>query len=324
MKRRDLTTFFGAAAALPLAARAQAPPMPVVGILNSGGLPTPSGLAALRQGLAEMGFVEGRNVALELRGTAQYDQLPALAAELVRRQVAVIFVWGSANAALAAKAATSTIPIVFANGSDPVRTGIVASLSRPGGNVTGVTYYNSALVQKRLEMLRELAPRARTIGFLTNPAIQTSDENLADMRTAIDFLGGRLLVLKASNTGEIETAFLTAVSQAADAILVGPDPTFTSRREQIVALAARHRLPANYFRKVFCEDGGLSSYGTDFADSERQAGLYIGRILKGEKPADLPVQQPDTYEIVINLKTARSLGLAVPPALIARANELIE
>jgi putative ABC transport system substrate-binding protein len=278
----------------------------------------------LRQGLGEMGFVEGRNVTLELRGTAQYDQLPALAAELVRQQVAVIFVWGSVNSALAAKAATSSIPIVFANGSDPVRTGIVASLSRPGGNVTGVTYYNSALVQKRLEMLRELAPKARTIGFLTNPTIRTSDENLADMRTAIDVLGGRLLVLNASNTGEIETAFLTAVGQAADAILLGPDPTFTSRREQIVALAARHRLPTNYFRKVFCEEGGLSSYGTDFADSERQAGLYIGRILKGEKPADLPVQQPDTYEIVINLKTARSLGLTVPPALIARANEVIE
>jgi putative ABC transport system substrate-binding protein len=324
MRRRDLTTFLGAAAAWPLAARAQQPSMPVVGFLFSGGPPNANTLTALAKGLGEMGFVEGRNVTIELHGTAQYDLFPALAAELVRRQVAVIFVWGTANSALAAKAATSSIPIVFANGSDPVKSGIVKSLSRPGGNVTGVTFYNSGLVAKRLEMLRELVPKARTIGFLTNPTIQTSDANLADMRAAIDVLGGRLLVLNASHAGEIDTAFARAAGQAADALLVGPDPTFTSRREQIIGLAARHRLPANYFRKIFCDDGGLSSYGTDFAESERQAGVYIGRILKGEKPADLPVQQPDKYEIIINLKTARTLGLTVPPALIVRANEVIE
>jgi putative ABC transport system substrate-binding protein len=271
-----------------------------------------------------MGFVEGRNVAIELRGTDQYDQFPVLAAELVRRQVAVIFVWGTANSALAAKAATSSIPIVFANGSDPVKSGIVESLNRPGGNVTGVTFYNSGLVAKRLEMLREMVLQANVIGFLTNPTIQTSDQNLSDMRAAIGVLGGKLLVLNASTGDEIDTAFASAAGQHVDALLVGSDPTFTTRRSQIVELAARHRIPANYFTRAFSDAGGLSSYGADFRESERQAGIYIGRILKGEKPADLPVQQPTKYEIVINLKTAKALGLTVPPALLVRADEVIE
>jgi putative ABC transport system substrate-binding protein len=324
MQRREFITLLGGAAAWPFVARAQQPAMPVVGYLNSGGMPNATTLAALRKGLGEMGFVEGRNVAIEVRGTEQYDQFPVLAAELVRRQVAVIYVRGTANSAPAAKAATSSIPIVFANGSDPVKSGIVESLNRPGGNVAGVTFYNSGLVAKRLELLREIVPQAKMIGFLTNPKIQTSDQNLADMRAAIGVLGGKLLVLNASTEDEIDTAFASAAGQHVDALLVGPDPTFTTRRTQMVGLAARYRIPANYFNRAFSDVGGLSSFGTDFAESERQAGIYIGRVLKGEKPADLPVQQPTKYEIVINLKTAKALGLTVPPTLLARADEVIE
>lgn len=324
-QRRDFITLLGGfAAALPLAGHAQQPSSPVIGFLNSGGMPSANTLAALRKGLGEMGFVEGRNVAFELRGTDQYDQFPVLAAELVRRQVAVIFVWGTANSALAAKAATSSIPIVFANGSDPVKSGIVESMNRPGGNVTGVTFYNSGLVAKRLELLRQIVPQTKLIGFLTNPKIQTSAQNLADMQAAIGVLGGKLLVLNASTGDEIDAALASAAGHEVDALLVGPDPTFTARRAQMVELAARYRIPANYFTRAFPDAGGLSSYGTAFAESERQAGIYIGRILKGEKPADLPVQQPTTYEIVINLKTAKALRLTVPAMLLAQADDVIE
>jgi putative ABC transport system substrate-binding protein len=324
-QRRDFITLLGGfAAALPLAGHAQQPSSPVIGFLNSGGMPSANTLAALRKGLGEMGFVEGRNVAFELRGTDQYDQFPVLAAELVRRQVAVIFVWGTANSALAAKAATSSIPIVFANGSDPVKSGIVESMNRPGGNVTGVTFYNSGLVAKRLELLREIVPQTKLIGFLTNPKIQTSAQNLADMQAAIGVLGGKLLVLNASTGDEIDAALASAAGHEVDALLVGPDPTFTARRAQMVELAARYRIPANYFTRAFPDAGGLSSYGTAFAESERQAGIYIGRILKGEKPADLPVQQPTKYEIVINLKTAKALRLTVPAMLLAQADDVIE
>jgi putative ABC transport system substrate-binding protein len=324
-QRRDFITLLGGfAAALPLAGHAQQPSSPVIGFLNSGGMPSANTLAALRKGLGEMGFVEGRNVAFELRGTDQYDQFPVLAAELVRRQVAVIFVWGTANSALAAKAATSSIPIVFANGSDPVKSGIVESMNRPGGNVTGVTFYNSGLVAKRLELLREIVPQTKLIGFLTNPKIQTSAQNLADMQAAIGVLGGKLLVLNASTGDEIDAALASAAGHEVDALLVGPDPTFTARRAQMVELAARYRIPANYYTRAFPDAGGLSSYGTAFAESERQAGIYIGRILKGEKPADLPVQQPTKYEIVINLKTAKALRLTVPAMLLAQADDVIE
>jgi putative ABC transport system substrate-binding protein len=322
-QRRDFI-LGGFAAALPLAGHAQQPSSPVIGFLNSGGMPSANTLAALRKGLGEMGFVEGRNVAFELRGTDQYDQFPVLAAELVRRQVAVIFVWGTANSALAAKAATSSIPIVFANGSDPVKSGIVESMNRPGGNVTGVTFYNSGLVAKRLELLRQIVPQTKLIGFLTNPKIQTSAQNLADMQAAIGVLGGKLLVLNASTGDEIDAALASAAGHEVDALLVGPDPTFTARRAQMVELAARYRIPANYFTRAFPDAGGLSSYGTAFAESERQAGIYIGRILKGEKPADLPVQQPTKYEIVINLKTAKALRLTVPAMLLAQADDVIE
>jgi putative tryptophan/tyrosine transport system substrate-binding protein len=328
VKRREFITLLGGAAVLPLlrpiAARAQQPAMPVIGFLSSGGTPNPNTLTALRKGLDEMGFVEGRNVTIEVRGAESYEQLPVLAAELVRRAVAVIFAWGTANSALAAKAATTTIPVVFANGSDPVRSGIVASLNRPGGNLTGVSFYNSALVAKRLEVLRELVPVASTIGFLNNPTIQTSRQNVADLQAATAAIGVRMVLLNASTEGEINAAFSAAAEGHVDALLVGPDATFNVRRAQIASLAASYRIPANHPSRIYAEAGGLSSYGDLRAESERQAGIYIGRVLKGEKPADLPVQQPTKFELAINLKAAKALGLEVPPMLLARADEVIE
>ncbi len=322
MKRREFLSFAGAAPLWPLAARAQQ--MPVIGFLSTGGQPNLDSLAALREGLGKMGYVDGQNVKIEIRGAEQYDQLPALAVELVRQKVDVIFAWGSLNAALAAKAATATIPIVFVNGTDPVKAGIVESMNRPGGNVTGATYDNSGLVKKRLEVLAKLVPGATTIGFLNNPTILTSSQNLADMEEAGRALDRRMSVLNASSEDEINAAFVKAADLRVDALLVGPNPTFTVRRAQIVALAARYRIPANYFRRAFCDVGGLSSYGADFADTERQAGIYIGRILKGEKPADLPVQQPTKFEMVLNLKTAKALDLVIPPTVLALANDVIE
>jgi putative ABC transport system substrate-binding protein len=271
-----------------------------------------------------VGYVEGRNIKIEIRGAEQYDQLPVLAAELVRQKVDVIFAWGSLNAALAAKAATRTIPIVFVNGADPVKSGLVESINRPGGNMTGATYDNSGIVKKWLEVLCNLVPGATTIGFLNNPTILTSGQNLADMEAAGRTLNRRMSVLNASTEDEINSAFAKAAELRVDALLVGPNPTFTVRRAQIVALAAHHRIPANYFRRAFCDLGGLSSYAPDFADTERQAGVYIGRILKGEKPADLPVQQPTKFEMVLNLKTAKALGLTIPPTVLALANDVIE
>jgi putative ABC transport system substrate-binding protein len=238
--------------------------------------------------------------------------------------VAVIFAWGTANSALAAKAATTTIPVVFANGSDPVGSGIVASLNRPGGNLTGVSFYNSALVAKRLEVLRELVPVASTIGFLNNPTIQTSRQNVADLQAATAAIGVRMVLLNASTEGEINAAFSAAAEGHVDALLVGPDATFNVRRAQIASLAASYRISANHPSRIYAEAGGLSSYGDLRAEWERQAGIYIGRVLKGEKPADLPVQQPTNFELVINLKAAKALGLEVPPMLLARADEVIE
>ena len=323
MKRREFLSFAGGATVWPLAARAQQA-MPVIGFLSTGGPPNPDSLAALREGLGKMGYVEGRNIKIEIRGTEQYDQLPVLAAELVRQKVDVIFAWGSLNAALAAKATTETIPIVFANGSDPVKSGLVESLNRPGGNLTGTTYDNSGILKKRLEVLSNLIPAATAIGFLNNPTILTSNQNLADMEAAGRALNRRMSALNASSEDEINSAFAKAADLRVDALSVGPNPTFTVRRAQIVALAARYRIPANYFRRAFCDVGGLSSYAPDFADTERQAGVYIGRILKGEKPADLPVQQPTKFEMVLNLKTAKALGLVIPPAVLALANVVIE
>jgi putative ABC transport system substrate-binding protein len=324
MRRREFIALLGGVAtAWPLAARAQQPG-PVIGYLSSGGQPRESTLAALREGLGKMGYVEGRNITIEIRATEQYDQLPALAAELVRQKVDLIFAWGSANAALAAKAATATIPIVFTNGSDPVKSGIIESMNRPGGNITGVSYYNSGIMTKRLELLSKLVPGATRIGFLNNPTIQTSGQNLADMEQAVRALDCQMLVLNASSEDEINAAFAKAADLHVDALLAGPDPTFTARRAQIVALAARYRIPANYYNRVLCDAGGLSSYGAVFEDTDRQAGVYIGRILKGEKPGDLPVQLPTKFETVLNLKTAKALGLVIPPTVLALADEVIE
>ena len=324
MNRREFITLIGGAAvALPFGAHAQQP-IPVIGFLSTGGQPSSDSLAALREGLSKMGYVDGRNIKIEIRGAEQYDLLPVLAAELVRQKVDVIFAWGSLNAALAAKAATQTIPIVFVNGADPVKSGIVESLNRPGGNMTGGTYDNSGILKKRLEVLSQLLPGATTIGFLNNPTILTSSQNLADMEAAGSALNRRISVLNASSEDEINSAFAKAADLRVEALLVGPNPTFTVRRAQIVALAAHYRIPANYFRRSFCDLGGLSSYAPDFADTERQAGIYIGRILKGEKPADLPVQQPTKFEMVLNLKTAKALGLVIPPTVLALANDVIE
>ena len=324
MKRRDFIALLGgAAAAWPLAARAQQRTAPVIGVLSGGGQINPNTLAALREGLGKTGYVEGRNITIEIRGT-EYYQLPVVAAELARQKVDVIFAWGSANAALAAKAATTTIPIVFANGSDPVKYGIVESMNRPGGNTTGVTYDNSGIVMKRLELLCKLAPGATTIGFLNNPTIVTSSQNVADMEAAVRALDRRMSVFNASSEDEINSAFAKAADLRADALLVGPDPMFNARRAQIAALAARYRIPANYNRRVFCDAGGLSSYGAVFDDIDRQAGVYIGRILRGEKPADLPVQRPTKFEMVLNLKAAKALGIVIPATVLALADEVIE
>jgi putative ABC transport system substrate-binding protein len=323
VKRREFLGLAGGATVWPLAVRAQQT-MPVIGFLSTGGQPSPDSLAALREGLGKMGYVDGRNIKIEIRGAEQYDQLPALAAGFVRQKVDVIFAWGSLNAALAAKTATQTIPIVFVNGADPVKSGVVESLNRPGANMTGGTYDNSGILKKRLEVLCQLVPGATTIGFLNNPTILTSSQNLADIEAAGRALDRRMSVLNASSEDEINLAFAKAVDLRVDALLIGPNPTYTVRRAQIVALAARYRIPANYFRRAFCDMGGLSSYAPDFADTERQAGIYIGRILKGEKPADLPVQQPTKFEMVLNLKTAKALGLVIPPIVLALANDVIE
>ena len=324
MRRRDVIGLIGAAAAWPRITRAQADKVTTIGFLSTGGPPNPASLAAFRQGLSEAGFVDGRNLAIEIRGAERYEQLAPFAADLVHREVSAIFAWGSANSALAAKAATTAIPIVFVNGSDPVKSGIVDNINRPGGNVTGVSYYNSGIVAKRLELLSKLAPGATMIGFLNDPGIQTSSENVADMEAAAAAVGRRFVVLNASNGVQIDTAFAKAAGQHIDALLVGPAPTFTVNRERIVAHAERLRIPANYFRRAFCDVGGLSSYGADFAAVERQGGVYVGRILKGEKPADLPVQQPIKFEMVLNLKAAKTLGLTIPPTILALADEVIE
>jgi putative ABC transport system substrate-binding protein len=324
MRRREFITLLGAAAAWPVATPAQQPAMPVIGYLSGAGQPPPLALNGFLKGLSGFGYVEGQNVAIEIRATAQYDQLAALAAELARRQVAVIYAFGTANSARAAKAATATIPIVFANGSDPVLLGLVASMSRPGGNVTGVTFFSGTLVAKRLELLRELVPQAATIAFLVNPTNTRNEIDKSDMQTAARSVGQHIAVLSASTAAEIETAFATAAQQRAGAILVNGDAFFTGQPHQLVALAARYRIPTSFPSKAAVEAGGLMSYGDDRWDSYRQAGAYVGRILKGDKPADLPVLQPTRFELVINLKTAKALGLDVPPMLLARTDAVIE
>jgi putative ABC transport system substrate-binding protein len=326
MKRRAFITLLGGAAAWPLAAWAQQAAMPVIGFLNSASFDTYSHLLrAFRQGLKDTGYVEGENVAIEYRWAENhFDRLPALAGELIRRKVAAIAATGGIHSALAAKAATTTIPIVFNIGDDPVRLGLVASLARPGGNVTGINNFIYELVAKRLALLRELVPAAVRVAVLVNPANAQTETTMRDVEAAARAIGLQLQIVNASSSREIDAAFAIFVRDQVDALFIPPDPLFISRRIQIVQLAARHAFPATYPVRDFAEAGGLMSYGTNTADAWRQTGIYTGRILKGAKPADLPVVQATKFELVINAQTARMLGLTVAPQLLASADEVIE
>ena len=325
MRRRDFIAALGSAAAMwPHAARAQQASMPVIGFLRSASLvDVPYFVTAFRQGLKEAGFVEGQNVAIEFRSAEnQPDRLPALVADLIGRPVAVIV--GDNVSALAAKAATKTIPIVFAGGGDPVQEGLVASLNRPGSNATGVNFFTGVLGAKRLELLRQLVPKATTIAVLVNPnTIQTEAERKA-VQAAAEAIGRQLIILDVSSDRDIETAFETLVQRGAGALLVGSGAFMNSHRERLVALAARHTLPAIYAQRETAVAGGLMSYGTSITDAYRQVGIYVGRVLNGEKPADLPVMQSTKFEFVINLKTAKALGLEMPLSMQASADEVIE
>jgi putative ABC transport system substrate-binding protein len=326
MRRREFITLLGGAPVWPIGARAQQPSVPMIGVLGGA---TPDAyrpfVAAFRQGLSGGGHLEGENLAIEYRWAAnQYEKLPALAADLVRRQVRVIATIGGTPVALAAKAATATIPMVFVIGSDPVKLGLVASFNRPDGNVTGVSQFASALVPKRLELIRELLPTVATIAVLINPTNPNAESVMKDAETAAHALGQEIHVLNASSEYELDTSFATRFQPPLDAVIVMDDAFFLSRRDQLAMIAALQGLPAIYPWPEFVKVGGLMSYGTSLADAYRQAGIYVSRILKGEKPRDLPVMQPTKFELVINLKTAKALGIDVPPTLLARADEVIE
>jgi ABC-type uncharacterized transport system substrate-binding protein len=328
MRRREfLGMLGGAAAAWPLAASAQQSAMPVIGFLDTRSQDTIAGrLNALRRGLKETGYVEGENVTIVYRWAEdRYDRLPELAADLVRRQVAIIAASGGIPPASAAKAATATIPIVFAVPDDPVRLGLVTSLARPGGNLTGINFFNVELTAKRLELLRELVPAAARMAVLVNPTSVTSTENtMRDLEPAARAMGLQIRVFNASTSREIDAAFAALVRERPDVLFVAGDGFFNSRRVQLANLTVRHALPAAFSQREIVEAGGLMSYGSDILDVYRQSGVYAGRILKGAKPADLPVVQSSKFELVINHQTARMLGLTVPPTLLARADEVIE
>jgi putative ABC transport system substrate-binding protein len=327
IRRREFIGLLGGAAAgWPLAARAQQAAMPVVGFLSanlSAGFPQYT--AAFRQGLAGAGFVEGKNVAIEFRFAEQHlERVPALAMDLVRRQVAVIFTAGGDVPAMVAKGATSTIPIVFVTGFDPVKSGLVASLNRPGGNLTGATVIAGQLAAKRLELLRELVPAARVVAMLANPNSPNAEAGVADAETAGRALGQEIHVLPAGNEQEVEAAFTALARLKADALVIDPDPLFANLRAKIVALAEQRALPAVYYSREYADAGGLISYGASFTSLYRLGGIYVGRILKGAKPAELPVVQPTKFDLIINLKTAKTLGLTIPPGILAIADEVIE
>jgi putative ABC transport system substrate-binding protein len=326
MRRRDFISILGGTAAWPLAARAQQPAIPVIGYLSSrtaeSDVPM---LTAIREGLGAAGFTENRNIAIKYRfADGQYDRHAALVADLVRQHVAVIASVGNVTASLSAKAATSTIPIVFNTGGDPIQAGLVRSINRPGGNATGVVTQTNILVGKSMGLLRELVPNARTIAVLANPTASAFAEQQAEAREAAATLGLQMRRLEASTVSGIDEAFASLAREPADVMQVPVDPFFLTRATQIVALAARYQVPAIYVRRPFAEVGGLITYGDDVAYSYRQMGVYIGRILKGEKPADLPVVQTNKFELVINLKTAKALGLEVPAKLLALADDVIE
>jgi putative tryptophan/tyrosine transport system substrate-binding protein len=325
MKRREFIALLGgAAAAWPVAARAQQPAMPVVGFLSYGSPRTFEHLAeSLRRGLKEAGYVEGHNVAIEYRWAEGYDRLPALVEDLVRRQVAVIMA-GGAVSAQAAKRATATIPVVFTSGADPVATGLVTSLSRPGGNLTGVSLLAAEMGSKRLELIRDLLPQAHAVAMIINPTFPGAESEMAEVEAAGRLIGMQTHKMTASNARDLDAAFATIGELRVDAFTVGADGFFITRRDQLAALAARYAVPGIYPFPDFPAAGGLLSYGVGLADAYRQAGVYTGRILKGAKPADLPVMQPTVFEFVINLKTAKALGLTIPQSFHLRADQVIE
>jgi putative ABC transport system substrate-binding protein len=325
-RRQFIGALGGATIAWPPAARAQQPTLPVIGFLN-GQSPTQYEyyVDAFRQALNEAGFVEGRNVAIEYRwAEGRYDKLPALATDLVRRQVSVIAATGTTAAVLAAKTATATIPIIFTTGGDPVKAGLVPNLNRPGGNITGISFLTNEIGSKQVELLCEMVPSATSVGLLVNPHGPNTDAEIADALKAARVLGRQIHVVNASSEREIDMAFEAFVQQRVNAIVVAADAFFTARRDQVVALAARHALPAIYSLREEATVGGLMSYGASQVDAYRQAGVYTARVLKGEKPADLPAMLPTNFQLVINLKTAKTLGIEVPPGLSARADEVIE
>jgi putative ABC transport system substrate-binding protein len=326
VRRREFITLIGGAAGWPISARAQQAAMPVIGFLNSASPgPFTRNVAAFRQGLKEAGYIEGQNVAIDYRWAGgQYDKLPALAAELVSRRVSVIAATGGIPSARSAKEATPSIPIVFVTGNDPVNAGLVPNFNRPGGNVTGVAFLVNTLGAKRLELLREVIPGATTIGMLVNPTNPDVEPETKDMRAAADAIGRRLIVVNAATERELDQAFSVLAKEHTGALTIAGDPFFATRSQQLAELAVRYSLPAINPTREFPDAGGLMSYGTSVIDAYRQAGTYVARILRGEKPADLPVLQPTKFELVINLKTANALGLRVPNTLLVSADEVIE